>query len=408
MKYLLSYCFLFLIVFNTTAQKLVPFRNAKGLWGYKDEAGKVIIKPKYGFKAHQFSNGVAIVNIGGLNGYGVIDAKGNEIVPPQYNFAYDFVNGLSKVCVGGKDVFGTDGKWGFIDTKGNVVIPIEYKTIDGDFDGDSYARATRDEGWGMIIDKTGKEIRFSTCDKLLGTFYKSSLALAIKNKKYGIVDKAGKVIIPFEYERLYSFENGLAAALKEKDGKWGFINQKNEWVIKPQFNSGTSFNSFDFAILSENYMHGCIDRTGKITIPLEYSIIYPPSNVTTPMVVVKKNNKTGFMNPVTGKVIVPLKYDEVKDFKEGLAVVKLDKKYGCINPSGKEVIPLIYDDAYAFSEGLLKVQVGDKYGYLDKTGKVVIPIQFKYAAEFLGGGAYVKAMDNRSYMIDKKGIEVKE
>ncbi|HEX8333590.1 MAG TPA: WG repeat-containing protein, partial [Segetibacter sp.] len=334
MKYFYSFCLLLFILLETSSQNLIPFRNAKGLWGYKDAAGNIVVKPKYQFEAHEFSNGVAIVLNSGLKGYGVIDSKGNEVVPPQYNVAYDFVNGLSKVCVGGRDIYGTGGKWGFIDTKGNVVIPIRYKTINGEFEGDSYARATMGDEWGIIIDKTGKEIRFNTCDQLYGTFYKSNLALAIKDKKYGFVNKTGKVIIPFEYERLYPFSNGLAAALKDKEGKWGFIDEKNNWVIKPQFSSGASFDN-GFSVMNKDYKaYGCIDKTGKTTIPFEYDFIYPITKVSTPLVAVKKNGKIGFMNPITGKVIMPLKYDELQDFVDGLASVKLGEKYGYINALG--------------------------------------------------------------------------
>jgi hypothetical protein len=53
---------------------------------------------------------------------------------------------------------------------------------------------------------------------------------------------------------------------------------------------------------------------------------------------VKLNGKVGFIDK-TGKVIVPPKYDDAEDFKEGLAWVKLNGKefYIKIFPDGKIV-----------------------------------------------------------------------
>ena len=48
-------------------------------------------------------------------------------------------------------------------------------------------------------------------------------------------------------------------------------------------------------------------------------------------------------------------YDYVAEYSEGLAMVRLNYKYGFIDKSGTEVIPRKYDQAESFSEGLAKV-----------------------------------------------------
>lgn len=383
----------------TIAQTLQPFRSTKSKWGYKNASGKIVVPAKYEFEAHPFSNGVAIVRNSGLKGYGVIDAAGNEIVSPQYTYAFDFVNGMAKVCTNGKDVYGTGGKWGFIDTKGKIIIPIQYDRIDGNFEDDSYASATLN-GKRSIIDKTGATIQFATCDELYGTFYKSKIALAIKGKNYGMVDKTGKVIIPFEYETLYHPSDGLVAA--KKGSLWGFIDEKNKWVIPPQFSSGGFFQK-GFAVMHKEYNeNGCINKAGKVTIPFKYSSMYPQSSVAGPMVVAKLNDKVGLMNPLTGKFIVSLQYDNIADFKENLAVVEANKKYGFVDDKGKEIVPPVYDYAASFYEGLAYVKLNNKYGYIDKTGKIVIPIEFDYVGEFQAGVASV-TKDGKRYYIDRLG-----
>ncbi|MCL2511404.1 MAG: WG repeat-containing protein [Bacteroidales bacterium] len=91
------------------------------------------------------------------------------------------------------------------------------------------------------------------------------------------------------------------------------------------------------------------------------------------------DGKWGFKDSKTGAEIIPCKYDDVWNFAEGLAPVKLNSRYGFVDKTGKEVIPLKYDDVWGFSEGLAQVELKKKRGVIDKTGKEVIPIE--YASE---------------------------
>ena len=104
----------------------------------------------------------------------------------------------------------------------------------------------------------------------------------------------------------------------------------------------------------------------------------------------------------TGEMVVPFKYDEVLDFNEGLAVVKLNGKYGYINKNGKEVMQLKYDRAFPFREGLAVVKLNGKYGYINKNGKEVIPIKYDDAFDFSEGFAVVGIKNNYIH-IDKQG-----
>ena len=60
-----------------------------------------------------------------------------------------------------------------------------------------------------------------------------------KNCKWGFIDKTGKVIVPFEYEEAYDFQDGLARV--SKNNKWGAIDETGEEVIQCQYNELLSF-----------------------------------------------------------------------------------------------------------------------------------------------------------------------
>ena len=57
-------------------------------------------------------------------------------------------------------------------------------------------------------------------------------------------------------------------------------------------------------------------------------------------------------------------------------MVERNNRYGYINQEGKEIVPIIYEHIDDFHEGLAPVKLNDKWGYVDCSGKVVIPPRY--------------------------------
>ena len=83
------------------------------LWklGEIDKTGKVVINPQFDW-AFDFSEGLAAVEIDGK--YGFIDKTGKIVINPQFDWAFNFSEGLAAVEI--------DGKYGYINKAGTVVI----------------------------------------------------------------------------------------------------------------------------------------------------------------------------------------------------------------------------------------------------------------------------------------------
>lgn len=111
--------------------------------------------------------------------------------------------------------------------------------------------------------------------------------------------------------------------------------------------------------------------------------------------------------------VIPIKYDYVYSFSEGLAAVQLDKKWGFIDKTGKEVIPLQYSEVYSFSEGVAWVSLPNfngehsprLFGLIDKDGNEVLPHDYVGVSSFSEGLARIRINDEYN-LIDKTGKTV--
>ncbi|NLJ73159.1 MAG: hypothetical protein GX333_09130 [Syntrophomonadaceae bacterium] len=160
------------------------------------------------------------------------------------------------------------------------------------------------------------------------------------------------------------------------------------------------FFTLNFIILANNDL-AYADESEVLWLERNYDRV---ESFSEGLAVVRLNGKYGYIDK-TGKEVIPLKYNLVYSFSEGLALVRLNGKYGYIDKTGKEVIPLKYDSADSFSEGLALVILNGKEDYIDKNGKEVIPLKYAWANSFSEGLALVSLNGKYSY-IDKTGKEV--
>jgi hypothetical protein len=70
-------------------------------------------------------------------------------------------------------------------------------------------------------------------------------------------------------------------------------------------------------------------------------------------------------------VIIQPRYDECWPFAEGLAAVKLDGRWGYIDPSGTLVIPHLFEEAGPFEAGVAEVRFAGQEARIDKQARVL-------------------------------------
>ena len=249
------------------------------------------------------------------------------------------------------------------------------------------------------------------------------------NKKLGFIDKEGNWIIQPIYDDVDSFSEGLARV--EMGEKWGFIDKEGNWIIQPIYDSVANFSEGLAGVKNMGESWGFIDKKGNLVIQpidnrtigydgngygigfregLERAGFYLTKIEKDGSYFIKKDYfKWSFIDK-KGNVAIPLNYDNVSNFSEGLAGVKnMGEKWGFIDKKGNWIIQPIYDDVDSFSEGLARVEMGEKWGFIDKKGNIVVqPIYndtgslYHGVDNFSDGLAKVK-INKKWGFIDKKG-----
>ncbi len=96
----------------------LPFPR-KGKYGYRDRSGEFVIPPQFDY-AGEFSEGLAVVGLGRFPAtkWGYINLQGQVVIPAQFDGAHDFAEGMAAVSVG--------GKLGYIDRAGKLAVPPQF------------------------------------------------------------------------------------------------------------------------------------------------------------------------------------------------------------------------------------------------------------------------------------------
>jgi hypothetical protein len=169
---------------------------------------------------------------------------------------------------------------------------------------------------------------------------------------WGFVDSTGTVRIPFDWDWVDEFSEGLAVVGKK--GKAGYITKNGILSIPCSYDEAETFQN-GLAVVMNNNLYGLIDRNG---------------------------------NGITHTL-----YDDIGDFSQGLAPVKRNNRYGYVDETGNEVIPCKFEKAGAFAEGFAAVADSGRYGYINRNGEVVIPFQWQWCENFTNGVARVRTVD---------------
>ena len=228
--------------------------------GFMDMSGNYVINPRFDF-AEPFSEGLALVSEHKHDlRCGFVDKLGNYVIRPQFDNANSFSDGLAAVDVG-------NWSYGFIDKTGTIVIEPQFEEIYKNFRHGFAEVGVRKESKTLpehvIIDKRG---RIVLQNMELGKYDKESGLTEVNVYKdlnrIGYIDKTGKCVInPIITYASYGFKEGIKMVLIT--GKWGGIDKKGNFVIKPRFDKAAWFSEGLCGVMTNNKWGFVKAHTGK-------------------------------------------------------------------------------------------------------------------------------------------------
>jgi len=298
-------------------------------WALMRDDGKILTTRRY-CNGGEYSDGLVrfdICEAGGAKRFAYVNTEGKEILTIDASVAKDFSEGLVPIE--------TDKNlWGYMDKQGKTVISPQFENAGAFSEG--LAPVETDLGW-RYIDKAGQPLLRPNFDPLIvfqANPFSGRVAFLIlrdpSSNTYlkGLIDRSGKLLFPPRPDIVGPLKDGLMP-IRSSNNKIGFVNEKGNFVIEPQF--------ADLSLL-----------------PFEEGLAAVYNEI-------GGKPKAGFID-TSGKWQIEPKFQAARHFCGGLAPVKANGKWEYIDKTGEMIIAPAYEDAGSFDGGIAEVNQSNPSG----------------------------------------------
>jgi|GEM_PF-3808723 len=389
-----------------TAAGLLLLQN-EGRLGLADFSGKIILPLAYDSVLVDREGFVR----GKLGGYwGLYDSKGKELLQPVYS-------GLSKPSEKTVATKNKQGLWGYVSFSGDTILSFQY-TYAGNFKNDSATVGIK--GKLVVIDKVGKVLvptkyypqyhfgLYHKEDTINCYVYPSHFHyqyadagdgyILVKQGKYkGVVNKAGKLIVPIEYDSIFA-PSADTVFLVTKDFTIGTYDKYGNTLSTPNEKLQQVFPLHDNrARMLKKDRYGYIDKMGNVRISPQYANAMDYSDNRAAVVI---TGRWAFIDENENIIAQPY-YSDVYPFVNGAGRVKQNGKWNFVSKSGKEVNSAWYDEIVPTPYGKWYLYNKKRMGIADSSGLEIIVPRYEQIEDF-GNGYYKVKRDNIIGVLNNK------
>lgn len=199
---------------------------------------------------------------------GYVDGQGKTVIPFIYEDGRPFCKGKAWVQ--------KDGKWGIINAKGEEVMPFQFNGTGSLSESVMFAwRDSADVSQYIIYTNDGVRVNpktYSSVRMATGGYIPVTC-----NGRDGLLDLEGREALPCEYDFVDNFaEHKLCV---KKDGRFLFLDEQLQPAFSDTFDNADYFIN-GMARVRKGAFYGYIDATGAEVIPCEYTYLSYFSNGT--------------------------------------------------------------------------------------------------------------------------------
>lgn len=206
---------------------IMPFENEYAiaiddhhLYGVLNSKGEEIIPFEYEYLQYDAESNVFQFDEGGI--YGLLNVEGKVIVPAKY----DYISAFS----GGKATFQANRKYGILQSSGSEAVPATHEAI----------LEVQHTHFIAMNENNDVALYTITDNKRISNFYdfidssgKEGLYMAVQGELYGFINAEGQIVIPFRYSSATKFVNNVAEVVDTSTNTTHWINSKGETVEAP-------------------------------------------------------------------------------------------------------------------------------------------------------------------------------
>lgn len=354
--------------------------------------------------------------------YGVIDSKGNILIPPTYD-VLNIPNPSKAVFVcyydhnQETDEYSTkvlNDKNEEIFTKFEQVLPLMCEGSTSNIPFEKSVLKYRENGKYGLIDFEGEKITKANYDEIESLQYREGCLKVKQNDKYGIININGKEIIKPQYDDIKSdqyyttnneyMDAGFIVETKTEEGyRYGYINKNGKEIVKVDYNAISRITEIEsnneaYLLYSKNGRLGVL-KNSQIVIPNEYEQI--EYNKANNIFVVQKNSKQGVMS-IEGKEIIKIEYDYVMCNRNKITTRK-GESVEIYNNKGEALDSKFNNTLNTENENYLITMNDDNmYGVVSKNGQTLIGNEYENL-EYAFGTYFIATQNGKVGVIDING-----
>ena len=318
---------------------------------------------------------------------GYIEDAEKDIVSGVLDLKFDEVGVFSEGLAAVRDGY----LWGFIDTRGILVIPCNYKPLPSQklkFTEGCVACIRASDGKCLYLNKSGKNA-FPHLEKQLGnsilfarSFSEGFALVEITENHWQIIDHFGRILLDEETALSISIQSNFSegfAVFKQITGEFGLISPFGEQFII----ENTETESYDYmyslresraAIRNSEGKWGFVDVACRLVIPCIYDWVWSFSEGRS---AVCREGLWGYID-VFGHEIIPPQYEMTEHFWNGFGGFKGSEDWGFMDRDGR-IVRTNYRDTHVFSENLAIVNKDWRNFLLDTRGNELFVYTFNPA-----------------------------
>jgi len=213
--------------------------------------------------------------------FGFINSKAEEVIAPQFEYAYGFSDGIARICAEGEmGNYGiyVNGKYGFIRVDGSILLPANTYWIAGDFK-NGYASVSNTTESYKMMDKNG------TIIDLEGNSFveKNGIYIVVQNAaaQTAVLDMQKNVVVPFDERTKELFHENIligCTQMQNRDGAVLYTAPENTTIHASYTDSSTLTNYIALHCAQNGQfgekLYGLADVNGNVILPPIYNAAF--------------------------------------------------------------------------------------------------------------------------------------